>query len=52
MAGGSGQGRTAVIRGGFFEDSSTLNLKSSYRNEGLYATDREESFGVRCARTP
>ena len=50
LAGGSSI--TREIRGGFFEDSATLDLMSSYRNEGLYATDAEQSFGFRCARTP
>jgi len=45
-----GSGR--VIRGGYFRNSSVSNLDSSYRNEGIYATDRSLASGFRCARTP
>jgi len=41
-----------VIRGGDFQSAAAPNLVSSYRNEGIYATDREQANGFRCARTP
>jgi formylglycine-generating enzyme required for sulfatase activity len=48
LTGGSGR----VNRGGYFESSAATNLQSAFRNEGLYPTDRFQSFGLRCARTP
>jgi sulfatase modifying factor 1 len=48
VAGGSGR----VIRGGYFQSSEVSNLDSSYRNEGIYATDRRDAAGFRCARSP
>ncbi len=46
LAGGSGR----VIRDGYFS-SGNATLLVSYRNS-LYATNRFNSFGFRCARTP
>ncbi len=46
LTGGSGR----VIRDGYFA-GGLATLLVSYRNS-LYATNRFNSFGVRCARTP
>jgi len=40
------------VRGGYFNSSSSIEILSSYRNEGLYPTNNFMSNGFRCARSP
>jgi sulfatase modifying factor 1 len=44
-----GSGR--VMRDGYFASAGSA-LLASYRNNGLYPTNRFQSFGFRCARVP